>query len=171
MTKTLRRPPGTAQRAAGTHCSSEPTNWREADPADERDLPHPPPGPARGRKRRRDGRENKGDGKSKGNKKGEDDAEDAEDADGVGGVLDEFTSPWWGDLGPVGALGLIASAAGFALWTYLDLPGSPDIPATTYHEASRVAAIGLVVGGTWAVSRWRSGRRRGTPAADRQDDA
>ncbi|WP_157996945.1 hypothetical protein, partial [Streptomyces otsuchiensis] len=70
--------------------------------------------------------------------------------------------PWWGEVGPIGAVGIIVAGIAVAVWAWTGMPGVAENPATTYYEASRFAAIGLVVAGTWLLAQLRSRRSRHT---------
>ncbi|KUN81110.1 hypothetical protein AQJ66_24395 [Streptomyces bungoensis] len=68
--------------------------------------------------------------------------------------------PWWADLGTWGAVALIVLGCIAAAWVFLGLPGTPQEPASGYHGAAKLIAIGLVTVGCTLMSR-----RRGQPAA------
>ncbi|MEU2429933.1 hypothetical protein ABZ611_10500 [Streptomyces sp. NPDC007861] len=77
--------------------------------------------------------------------------------------------PWWAGLGTRGGVTLIVLGGLAAAWVFLApaagldwLPGTPGEPATGYHGAAKVIAIGLVVVGTAALGR----RRTRTAAAE-----
>ncbi|MER5972920.1 hypothetical protein ABT112_24845 [Streptomyces sp. NPDC002055] len=64
--------------------------------------------------------------------------------------------PWWADLGTWGAVALIVLGGVGAAWVFLRLPGTPDTPASGYHGASKVMAIGLVMVGCKLLGRRRT---------------
>nr|WP_234312714.1 hypothetical protein [Streptomyces sp. NRRL F-5065] len=79
---------------------------------------------------------------------------------GVG--RDDGSGPWWADLGTWGAVALIGVGGLVAAWVFLRLPGAPQA-AAGYHQAARIAAIGLVIVGSALLSRRRSGGRGEQP--------
>ncbi|WP_031080409.1 hypothetical protein [Streptomyces sp. NRRL WC-3549] len=64
--------------------------------------------------------------------------------------------PWWAGLGVWGAVALIAFGGLAAVWVTFRLPGTPEELATGYHQAAKVAAIGLVIVGSALLNRWRA---------------
>lgn len=64
--------------------------------------------------------------------------------------------PWWADLGTRGgAVALIAFGGIAAGWVFVRLPGTPQEPASGYHGAAKLIAIGLVTVGCTLMSRRR----------------
>ncbi|TJZ59154.1 hypothetical protein FCH28_03325 [Streptomyces piniterrae] len=64
--------------------------------------------------------------------------------------------PWWANLGTWGAVALIVSGGLAAAWVFPRLPGTPEELASSYYQAARVIAIGLVIAGGTLLSRRRA---------------
>lgn len=64
-------------------------------------------------------------------------------------------APWWWGMGPVGAALLVVAGIAWALWAFLGSSGTEDT-STDGYQASRIIAIGLVIGGTAALERFRA---------------
>ncbi|MGW7223271.1 hypothetical protein [Streptomyces sp. NPDC054826] len=76
-------------------------------------------------------------------------------------------APWWADLGTWGAVALVVVGGAAAGWMFLGLPGTPDTPATGYHQVAKVVAVGLVIAGTGLLGRRRE---RGTARGEADTD-
>lgn len=81
---------------------------------------------------------------------------DAEQA----GEQEHPQAPWWAGLGTRGAVALIVLGGAAAAWTFIApaagltwLPLTPEIPASGYYQAAKIAAIGLVILGTALLGR------------------
>lgn len=89
---------------------------------------------------------------------------DKHDAEQRGEQHGYAPEPWWAGLGTKGAVTLIAIGAAVAAWIFLTpaaglprLPFIPDIPASGYYQAAKIAAIGLaLLCGTALTHRGRS---------------
>ncbi|MFE7116991.1 AtpZ/AtpI family protein [Streptomyces sp. NPDC057654] len=79
-------------------------------------------------------------------------------------------SPWWWGLGPLGAIVLVLLGIAAAAWSFFQLPGTADNPASGYYQASKVIAIGLVIAGTTLLGRLRSRTSPTGNAGERGDE-
>ncbi|PWI06351.1 hypothetical protein DIZ27_33905 [Streptomyces sp. NWU339] len=77
-------------------------------------------------------------------------------------------APWWWGIGPVGAVILVIVGIAWTLWLFLGSSGAAD-NSTVGYGASKVISIGLVLGGTVVLERFRSRTSRAQETKDQEN--